>query len=182
MLQEISSIVSEDIGSSPYTGDNLKKVNLMKSGINYAYGKLCREKVKPYTNEIIVLDSNKDFDVTTLTKELNEINMITSESGLQLDFFFVNDTDIRVDTSSPNANVIVYYYYIAPELTNSTDKVVHANGSYDNKGLCYYGAYHYLTVGTDSSNTVWLNLYNDWFDNIRPYKGVSRQVKSKMRW
>lgn len=184
MIQETATYVDEDIGSSPYSGDVLKIVNKIVSGINYAYIKTSKEKWKPFVKESVVVGVDNTVDTTSFTNTFNGVRKITDVSGNEIKYSFVDSITLEMFGASAGDTVYFTYYYIPDELSVSdlTAKIIQPNGAIDNKILCFYGAYHYLTTENDAQASYWLNLFNDGFDSITQQRGEIMQVKSETGW
>lgn len=183
MIDKVAMYARREIGSAPYTGDNLDVVNKIIDGINYAYEKICKEKYRLYYSEQITLDSNLRYDTANLTKTLWEIDSIKI-SNYMYQFEFVDDTVIVVPDGAEGVTFDIKYSYIPSSFTISslTGKPAFRDGQIDNTIMCYYATYHYLNIEIDSSSVTWLNLFNEGFSKIRESKGSSKKVKSLARW
>jgi hypothetical protein len=186
MIQETAVYVNEDIGTSPYTGDNLKIANKIISGLNYAYMKICKEKWKPFIRETVTLGADGTIDLTGLDETFNGIRNLQDASDTEIAFRYVDNTTLEVAQGKENDTVYLTYFYVPAELSGSTltGKIVLPEGVVNNRVLCFYSAYQYLTIENDSYAGYWLNLFNDGFDNISQSRGEVVQVKkeTEMGW
>lgn len=182
LLQLAAGYSNEQIGDSPYTGDNLVIANHLRDGINIAYRKIAREYYRILTKETVRLDDNSSYDTRNFTNKLFAIDKIEDESRELVGFFFDDDNTIRTDEIGAQGIVTIFYYYIPDKLVNDDDVTDFKEGIFEEECLAFYGAYHYLTIRNDRTAGYWANMFNDVVSNIRPGKGESKKVKSRTRW
>jgi hypothetical protein len=156
---------------SAYLGTSLTAVNKFKSGINYAYLKICREKWMPRYHEDVTLDADLQFDVEDLGKTFNGIINILDSDENDIDYIEKDDSIIRCPKESAGDIVTPYYFYLPNELADLTDVPVFPVRAVDHKILCYMGTYYYFSIDEDTKADIWLNLFNDGFANIRQAVG-----------
>lgn len=158
ILIETATYIDEDLikSNDVYVGEGLKLVNKLKSAINYAYKKICREKYKLDYFETLSKDS-------PLTKKFYQlIKLVITGTDLPIDY------EVKGDNIYYNydGQVDITYYYIPDELVNLQDVPKLPESAVDHKILCFYAAFHYLSMEQDERAAVWLNLWNDGFENI----------------
>lgn len=126
---------------------------ILTDGINIAYLKIASEK-----HILQMKDTVNSGDM--LTKKPNRI--IKVEIGGRAIPFEVEGSELLYDYED---TAEVLYSYIPEELKNSTDTPEIPEQYH--RALCYYAAFHYLTIDDDVKASDWLNLWNDAYDNIR---------------
>lgn len=185
MIQETAVYVgeSDNIGASPYTGDALKIANKIISGINIAYNNISKYRWRLFHKETITLGSGLTIDITALAKTFSEVKSIKC-NDVDVSYEFINSTTIELPNNSQGDSIDITYYYTPAELSGSslTGKVEHTNGTYDNKILCFYAAYHYLQIDADETAPYWLNLYNEGYDGITQNTGQVKRVSVRSEY
>ena len=87
------------------------------AALNYAKGKIARERYSPDFSETITL-TDEVFLTSSLTKQLIKIKKITDSGGYELDWERLSSTQIKVPGQT---SVTVLYNYLPADLVNGTD-------------------------------------------------------------
>jgi len=181
MYHEIATYVDEDFpAAGPYTGDDLILANKFKSAVNTAYLKIAKEVYRMEYKEDVVLDSNSQFAISSLTKTFYQAKKIENTNEYPVDWEFVPEEKIECINESSGNTVTVFYYYLPAELTD-TDTPVFPAGVLDHKVLCYFAAFAYWNMEVDDSAPAkaakWLALWNDGYLNIKPARGAKMRIR-----
>lgn len=183
MYVETAIYVDEEISKSGgvYTGDSATITNKFKTAINYMYLKIARERYKLIYKEDIVLDANKQFNISSLTKTLFKIVTVQDSSETDIAYKIIPSEKVECPYQNASDTVTVYYYYKPAELTGLTDSMDFPEGAVENKILCFYAAYFYLSQETDSSSQLkannYLALFNDAVDRIDENRGEDSVIE-----
>jgi hypothetical protein len=164
-----------------YTGKALDTVNRFITAINYAKGKIAREKFAPVYTEQITLDNNLRFPISSLSKTFIKVEELYYKSRTQA-YWEVDDWYIYCPDNSAGDILNIQYSYIPSDLVNLTDVLDFPAGVIDPKILCYYAVYEYWLVegSTEDLNKSdsYLSMWNDGYSMIRKTIGKPKQVKS----
>lgn len=173
MYIETASYIDETLSKTNgvYTGESLVIVNKLKSAINYAYKKICREKYKLEYFETLSKDS-------PFTKNFYRlISIVATGTDEPIDYEIKGD-NIYYDY---DCQVDVRYYYVPDELINLTDVPLLPETAVDHKLLCFYAAFHYFNIEEDGKAKAWLNIWNDGFNSIKQ-AAQRTKIKNKYGW
>lgn len=163
-----------------YTGNALILANKFKSALNYAKNKIAREKYAPSTSETVVLDSNLQFSITSLSKSFRFVKAIKNANGYSI--FWEKSVGGKIKCPNENAGdtVTVEYSYMPYDLASLFDVLDLPEYVVDPKILCYYAAYMYfVTEGNNrdlDKSQFWLGLWNDGLESINDYIGESLTI------
>lgn len=168
--------------TSGYSGTGLLYANRFLSGINYAIGKIAREKLGQMHTQDVTLDSHAGFQIDSLSKTCLKVIGVKLNS-YQLPYETQSDETILVPWHA-GAVVSVTYEYKPDELALATDldTVLPIDQRYvDPKVVCQYANYQFLSEeGTEYDSAradVWLGLFNDGFTNISSRNRKPRKVR-----
>lgn len=156
--------------------DNLttETIAKLKTGLNYAYQKIAREKFMLDTKEEVVLDANKEFSLSSLTKEFLQIIGVFDENCLLNSI--LSNGKIKVPSKQEGDSVTVVYYYLPDKLVDNEDIPEFPEGAVDPKIMCFYASYYYFSIDDDPKMDIWLSMFNDGFRGIRQNRGEIEQV------
>ena len=153
-----------------YTGESLVTVSKLKSALNYAYKKICLEKIHLEYKEALT-------DTSYCTKKFYKAIALETEDCVSVDFT-IEVNQIKYDY---DGTVYLRYAYIPEELDALTD-VTELPPNVDLRILCYYAAWFYLSDDEDSRADKFINLFNDGFDSLNSDKKVQKTVKNGWGW
>lgn len=168
LIQECLYRIDEEIGDFKNLTDKEQViVNKLKTGINYMYKKLAREKKIFLTSQKVKLDNNI-FNTEYLINTFVQIKRIVGSNGEQLQYKDVGDGEVEVKTR--DEQVTVYYYY-QPEALSSMSDETEFPPRIDDMILVYYASSDYLNMEGENEEMVkaqlQLNLFNDAYENIK---------------
>ena len=168
LIQECLYRIDEEIGDFKNLTDKEQViVNKLKTGINYMYKKLAREKKIFLTSQEIKLDNNI-FNTEYLINTFVQIKRIVGSNGEQLQYKDIGDGEVEVKTR--DTEVTVYYYYQPEALTGMSDETEFPP-RIDDMILVYYASSDYLNMEGENEEMVkaqlQLNLFNDAYENIK---------------
>jgi len=148
------------------------------AAINYAKGKIARERYSPDFSETIGL-VDEVFIITDLTKQLLKIKKISDENGSELEWERLSTTQIKVPCYT---SVTILYNYLPANLVNGADILDIPESVVDHQILCFYAIYQYFLIEGGNNDLAtsgyWLNLWNDGLNSINPNIGEVRKIKS----
>jgi len=190
MFIETATYVDETIEKTDgvYTGESLAIVNKFKSAINRAYIKIAKFRFKLDHSEDVVLDANKQFSLSSLSKTFYEIIKIENEDEAPVRRAFVPGNKVECPDYNEGDTLTVYYYYIPAKLQNLDDTPEFPAGAVDHKVLCYYAAFEYLHMEGMYDRTKaeqadkWLAFWNDGYNEIKQNRGEIEQVQDVLGW
>ena len=168
LIQECLYRIDEEIGDFKNLTDKEQViVNKLKTGINYMYKKLAREKKIFLTSQKVKLDNNI-FNTEYLINTFVQIKRIVGSNGEQLQYKDIGDGEVEVQTR--DTQVTVYYYY-QPEALSSLSDETEFPPRIDDMILVYYASSDYLNMEGENEEMVkaqlQLNLFNDAYENIK---------------
>lgn len=170
MYKRTAKYVDENIGEPPYTGELIDR---FKSSINYAYQKICKEKLFPETSEDVTLDNNLQFDVSALSNAFNGIIDVKDSNGCEVTYENVRgNTKIRCPHRSQGDVVTVVYRYVPAQLEELTDEPAFSEAEVDHLLLCYYAAYDYFVIEEERERAEdWLGRWAEGYSAISQSSG-----------
>ena len=168
LIQECLYRIDEEIQDFKNLTDKEQViVNKLKTGINYMYKKLAREKKIFLTSQKVKLDNNI-FNTEYLINTFVQIKRIVGSNGEQLQYKDIGDGEVEVQTR--DTQVTVYYYY-QPEALSSMSDETEFPPRIDDMILVYYASSDYLNMEGENEEMVkaqlQLNLFNDAYENIK---------------
>ena len=172
MLIETAKYCDVEISKTDgaYSGDSLVITDKLKSAINYAYKKICLEKIhREYKEEFT--------SMAALTKTFFKAISLKDADGHEIPFSieageFVYDSD---------ETLTLHYIYIPPELAALTD-VPDLPANADLRIPCYYAAYFYLSDDSDERAAKYVDLWNDGFESLTEAPKQQKTVKNGWGW
>lgn len=148
------------------------------AALNYAKGKIARERYSPDFSETITL-TDEIFLTSDLTKQLLRIKKITESNGCELGWERLSSTQIKVPGQT---SVTILYNYLPEDLVNPTDVLDMPISVIDPQILCFYAIYQYFLIEGGNNDLAisgyWLGLWNDGFNSINSNIGEVRKIKS----
>lgn len=175
IIQEVSLYIDIAINKSAgvYTGADLKNVNVVLSGVNYAYQKIVRLKQAPIFTETVTLDSSLQFNSSTLSKTFLKIYSLQMNNT---DIYWEETPSILCRYNNVGDQLTLTYYYVPTDLSVSNLLEV-PSIPFDHKALAFYGAFNYLLINNQENATVFNQMWDDAFSHMTPTQGHSRRVK-----
>jgi hypothetical protein len=181
MLIETASYCDAEISKTggAYTGDSLVTANKLLSSLNYALNKIYREKIQCEYTETITLDSNLEFDLTTLTK--NMLRLLTLKDSDRNEYTFEIDTNsLYVPDGVASGTYSLKYVYLPSKLLISAlTGTTELPSTVDELTPCYYAAYKYLSDDSDERASTYIDLYNDAMQSIKPDRHNQRRIRGR---
>ncbi len=89
---------------------------LFLEGYNFAYERIIREKILPWTTEAVTLDANKAFNVSTLTNTLAKIRHITRYADFSEDAGYVKSNRYIFYDKDGEGSIVVPYAEASGEM------------------------------------------------------------------
>ena len=149
------------------------------AAINYAKGKIARERYAPDYSETVTLEG-EILTVSTLTKVFLKVKKITDTNGSELDWERLSGTQIKVPGQT---SVVILYSYLPADLVNASDVLDFPLATIDHQILCFYAIYQYFLIEGGNNDLAisgyWLNLWNDGFSSITTNIGGRRVIKDR---
>jgi hypothetical protein len=166
------------INTDNNSSDKVEYASRFTAALNYAKGKIARERYSPdYSEEIALTD--EIFVTTALTKQLLKIKRIEDPNGSELSWERLSSTQIKVPGQT---SVTILYNYLPADLVNDADILDLPISAIDPQILCFYAIYQYYLIegGADDldKSGYWLGLWNDGFENINSNIGEVRKIRS----
>ena len=178
MYQRVEKYTDENIGETPYTAE-AELIDRFKTAINHAYQKICREKWFPETSEDVTLDSNLQFDTSSLTNTYNGLIEIKDSNGYEVTWEKVRGgSKIGCPYGSSGDTMTVAYRYIPAKMSELTDKPVFSEEEVDHLLMCYYAAYDYFVIEEEEERAEnWFGRWAEGFAAITQANGEPQEVE-----
>ena len=184
LYQKVVSDIGEDIDTlltKDVTGAYIDVIsfNRIKAELNRAARKIARSKLALSYVENITLDSNKIFNVYSLSKIFAQIILLTDENGQEFSYERISTTQYKIPSSAAGAVLTIAYGYIPNDMVNMTDVLDLPNGDIDTDIVCYWADYMWFKVdGNSRKSNTFLELWNDGFeDEINTSRGEVCRIK-----
>lgn len=184
LYQKVVSDIGEDIDTllaKDATGNytDVISFNKIRSEINRAVRKIARDKLALSYAENIILDSNKMFNITSLTKAFTRIILLTDINGQEYSFDRVSTTQYQVPYSASGTALTLTYGYIPEDMVYTTDIIDLPEGDIDTDIVCYWADYMWFKIdGNSRKSNTFLELWNDGFnDEINTSRGEVCRIK-----
>lgn len=169
---EAKKVVKQSDGT--YTGDAKVIVNKFITALNTAKNKITKERYSPIYSQSVTLDANLCFDPSTLGKSFLAVKQVTDSEGNDVRWQRTANLIQCPDNSSGDA-LTLEFYYLPADLVNLQDVLDLDPAIIDPRGLCYFAAYFYFKIRNSDKQDSWLELWNDYFDNISSNQGDAMQ-------
>ena len=163
-----------------YSGQALEFATRFLSGINYAVGKIAREKYAPMTSETATLDMTGRIPITSLSNAC--IRVFNVQDNYQNLDWTIEESGCLFVPGYASGIVNVSYSFIPPAFSfaDLNARLVFPYEIVDPHLVCQYADYQFLIEdGTQDSffkANFWLSLFNDGFSNINPTRGETQRV------
>ena len=163
-----------------YSGQALEFAVRFLSGINYAVGKIAREKYAPMTTETVVLDATGRIPITSFN---NACLRVLNVQDNHLDLEWTIDTAGNLFVPGYDRGIVTVTYGFIPvafSFADLTARLAFPFEVVDPHLVCQYADYQFLIEdGTQDSffkANFWLSLFNDSFASIDSTRGETQRV------
>lgn len=184
LYQKVVSDIGEDIDTllaKDAEGNYIDTIsfNRIKAELNRAVRKIVRDKLALSYAENIILDANRTFNVTLLTKSFTRIILLTDMNGQEFSYERVSTAQYQVPFSTPGTALTLTYGYIPADMVYVTDVIDLPEGDIDPDIVCYWADFMWFKIdGNSRKSNAFLELWNDGFeDEINTSRGEVRRIK-----
>lgn len=160
----------------PYTGKALTLANKFITALNYAKGKIVRERYMPMHYEKVTLPADKILDFSALSKSFLKLIKIEDANENEIvDYKEVATLKIKLSNYNEGDSFSITYGYMPIDQVNLADVLDLPAGIVDGKIPCFYAAYQYFLIEGKKEfarANYYLSLWNDGLETISRNIGV----------
>jgi hypothetical protein len=147
LIRETAIYLDEELTKEGNDYLEVALVNKIKSGLNFAYNKICKMGFIKNTKTIA-----NNYQLEDLVYSVDKIEI----DGVSVNFDVV-DNKIVYGSSRP---AVMTYTHVPPRMLNYTDEPLFPDRIINHTILCYYAAFHVFNIESDSQASQWLMLWN----------------------
>lgn len=154
-----------------YAGDALTLANRFTSSVNYAMGKVARERFAPVYSETVTLGADLKITLSSLSKRFVRLISLEDAYGSAVDWEKAASWKLYCPYQKSGDVLTVEYEYAPADFSAATlTTTLDFPEIIDPRMFCFFAAYDYLYNQADQQSLImanrYLTLWNDAFNTI----------------